>query len=259
MQVVRGGSGGCSHGTEEAQWGRTSSQPALHLGRGSQHPSRATCWHHGSPEHRQGPSTHCARGSTVSPGQGRWHRQHRSRTARCRRGAAEPCRNRSRREGLQCGNGGSAPDSSPHRFSKLPQPDVCSCRHAEQWGRLSHGVSRALSLGWAHCPPGTCPAELPAPCTSSIPAQKRSPNPSPASHRAAPKALILPASHRPSSPPHPSAALSLRANSGGDTEAERLAHPNHHLHVQTSFSRRCQLLCHRDGAQPRPADVAIQE
>lgn len=61
MQVVRGGSGGCSHGTEEAQWGRTSSQPALHLGRGSQHPSRATCWHHGSPEHRQGPSTHCAR------------------------------------------------------------------------------------------------------------------------------------------------------------------------------------------------------
>lgn len=46
-------------------------------------------------------------------------------------------------------------DSSPHRFSKLVQPDVSSCWSTEQQRRLSPcrgGVSRTPSLGQAGFP-----------------------------------------------------------------------------------------------------------
>ena len=71
------------------------------------------------------------------------------------RSMPELSRNRSCWERLECGNGRSALDSSPHRFSKLPQPDVSSCQSGEQQGRHSpcrSGVSQTPCLGRAHFP-----------------------------------------------------------------------------------------------------------
>lgn len=67
----------------------------------------------------------------------------------------ELSRNRSHWERLKCGNGRRALDSSPHRFSKLVQPDVSSCWSMEQQRRLSPcrgGVSRTPGLGQAPFP-----------------------------------------------------------------------------------------------------------
>lgn len=67
----------------------------------------------------------------------------------------ELSRNRSHWERLKCGNSRKVLNSSPHRFSKLVQPDVSSCWSTEQQRRLSPccgRVSRTPSRGQAHFP-----------------------------------------------------------------------------------------------------------
>lgn len=66
----------------------------------------------------------------------------------------ELSRNRNHGERLKCGNR-RALDSSPHRFSKLVQPDVSSCWSTEQQRSLSPccgRVSRTPGPGQAHSP-----------------------------------------------------------------------------------------------------------
>lgn len=67
----------------------------------------------------------------------------------------ELSRNRNHGERLKCGNSRRVLDSSPHRFSKLVQPDVPSCWSTEQQRSLSPccgRVSRTPSPGQAHSP-----------------------------------------------------------------------------------------------------------
>lgn len=103
------------------------------------------------------PPQSCPGGDTgtptvCSPGAARGQGLARSSPSHC---MPELSRNRSHWERLKCGNGRRVLDSSPHRFSKLVQPDVSSCWSTEQQRRLSPcpgGVSCTASPGQAHFP-----------------------------------------------------------------------------------------------------------
>lgn len=92
----------------------------------------------------------------------------------------------------------------------------------------------------------------PARRVSSIPAQKRSPNPGPVPRRAAPTALLLPSCHRPSSSPPTLQLCPCEQIVVGKLRQNARLTPTPICTLQTSFTRRRQLLCHRNGAQPHP-------
>lgn len=123
-------------------------------------------------------------------------------------GPAEPCPNRS--SGMGCSVGTAAARRIP---LLIDLASCCSQMFAAAGTQSSGAGSAAGSVGhkaWAGLTAHQGRVHrAPARRVSSIPAQKRSPNPGPVPRRAAPTALLLPSCHRPSSSPPPSAALSL--------------------------------------------------